>query len=72
MAAASSPAAPKYAPCARPATNRPARINPNVGASAEATVPTVNIMSNPSTSLRRGTRAVSAAIVGAPTTTPSA
>lgn len=70
--AATSDAMPKYAPCGRAATKRAATTSSNVGSRADATVPIVNAAARASSSCLRGHRAAAAAIVGAPTTTPSA
>ena len=72
MCAATSAATPKYAPCGRPATNRATRRSPYDGARTVARFPTVNATISAISRARRGTRAVSAAMVGAPTTTPRA
>ena len=65
-------ATPKYAPWGSPARNRAATTVPNVGASADAMDPTVNAAVSAASSPLRGKRAYAAAIVGAPTTTPTA
>jgi hypothetical protein len=63
---------PKYAPCGRAATNRATTTSSNVGATADASVPTVNAITSASSNPLRGNRAATTAIVGAPTTTPAA
>ena len=55
-----------------PATKRAIISVVYEGAKTEAALPTVNATMSAINRVRRGTRAVSAAISGAPTTTPSA
>src|SRR5690606_12621784 len=54
------------------AEKRKSTTRAKFGARADATVPRVNSSARPSRMLRRGIRAAKIAIVGAPTTTPSA
>ena len=63
---------PKNAPCGRPATKRAAISVPYVGAKTLTRLPSVKTTIRPSSSVLRSTRAVSDAMSGAPTTTPSA
>ncbi|SKZ23864.1 Uncharacterised protein [Mycobacteroides abscessus subsp. abscessus] len=70
--AATRAATPKYAPCGSPATNLATMSVPKFGASTVAALPTVNATISAINSVRRDIRAVSAAMSGAPTTTPSA
>ena len=69
---AANAAIPKYAPCGSPATNRAIINVPYDGASTLARLPSVNTAISVSSSALRGTRAASAAITGAPITTPIA
>ncbi len=70
--AATSAATPKYAPCGRPATNREATNSLKLGAKTVPRFPRVKATISASNNILRGTRAARAAMVGAPTTTPSA
>src|SRR3954471_353415 len=65
-------ATPKNAPCGRPATKRAAISISYDGANILARLLSVKTAIIPSSTVFRGIRAVSAAINGAPTTTPSA
>src|SRR5258705_4772404 len=65
-------ATPKYAPCGNPATNRAIISVWYDGANTLARLPSVNTAIRVSSSVLRGTRAASAAMSGAPITTPSA
>ena len=69
---ATSAATPKYAPCGSPATNRAIISVSYDGASTLARLPSVNTAIRVSSRVLRGTRAASAAMIGAPITTPRA
>ncbi|CAH0183041.1 hypothetical protein SRABI128_01321 [Microbacterium sp. Bi128] len=70
--AATSAPMPKYAPCGRPARKREAATSSNVGAMTVSTVKNVSAAASAIITRCRGNRATDPAIVGAPTTTPSA
>src|SRR3981189_3303959 len=65
-------ATPKYAPCGNPATNRAIISVSYDGANTLARLPSVNTAIRVSSSVLRGALSASAAMSGAPITTPSA
>ena len=67
-----SEATPKYAPCGKPEMNRAAMTSQYPCAMAVIALPTPRASTRPIASSRRGKRAASETITGAPTTTPTA